>query len=101
MTSSDGGWIALWYPMEPRLMKIALFSLVIIAVAGMSVFPLEPGSGSYQSVNGPTTVFQGLRAALLLLLLVKAGATVAMSYGVSAEMVRVTARSGRSCTMLC
>jgi hypothetical protein len=75
--------------------------MVIVAVAGMSVFPLEPGTGSYQSVNGPTTVFQGLRAALLLLLLVKAAATVATRYGVSAEKVRVTARSDRSCTMLC
>ena len=87
--------------MEPRLVKIALFAMVMIAVAGMSVFPLEPGTGSYQSVNGPTTVFQGLRAALLLLLLVKAAATVAICCGVSAETVRIAASSGRSCTMLC
>jgi hypothetical protein len=87
--------------MDPRLQRIALAAMVIIAVVGMSVFPLEPGTGSYQSVNGPTTVFQGLRAALLLMLLVAAAATVATSHVVSAQRVRATDQSDRSCPMLC
>ena len=87
--------------MEPRILKIALFALVILTVAGMSVFPLEPGTGTYQAVNGPTTVFLGLRAALLLMLLLKAAASFASNSAVVAEEVRATVRSDRSCAMLC
>ena len=60
--------------MEPRILKIALVAMVILAVVSLSMFPKEHGTGSYQSVNGPTTVFAGLRAALLLALLAGAGA---------------------------
>ncbi|MDP9267151.1 MAG: hypothetical protein M3P27_02350 [Acidobacteriota bacterium] len=81
-------------------MKVALFAMVIVAVACMSVFTVEPGTGSYQAVNGPTTVFQGLRAAMLVMLLVMAGATVVTSYGAHTGTVRAT-DSERSCTMLC
>jgi len=84
-----------------RFRKTALFALVIIAVATMSVFPLERGSGNYQSVNGPTTVFQEYRAALLLMLLVVAAANSATSSVVCVEKARGTDRSNRSCTMLC
>jgi len=87
--------------MEPRLLRIVLVALVIISVVGMSVAPMDHGTGSYQSVNGPTTVFESARAALLFMLMVMTAATVTLNRVVSAERVRATVQSDRSCTMLC
>jgi hypothetical protein len=85
------------HPMEPRILKIALVAMVILAVVSLSLFPKEHGTGSYQSVNGPTTVFQGFRAALLLVLILLGAGMAAMEYPASAtDVVRTNDRSGRS-----
>jgi hypothetical protein len=74
--------------------------MVIVAVVSLSLFPREHGTGSYQSVNGPTTVFQGLRAALLLVLILLGAGMAAMKYPASAtDEVRMNDHSDRSCPM--
>jgi hypothetical protein len=86
--------------MEPRILKIALVAIVILAVVGLGLFPKEHGTGSYQSVNGPTTVFAGLRAALLLALILLGAGMAAMKYPASAtDEVRTNGHSDRSCPM--
>ena len=86
--------------MEPRLFKIALVAMVIVAVVGLSVFPKEHGTASYQSVNGPTTVFEAVRAALMLAaILMAAGTAIALHHTLATVRVRVTDHSDLSCPM--
>ena len=87
--------------MDSRSLKVAFVAMVILTVAAMSVSPLEPGTGSYQSVNGPTTIFQATRAAMLVMLLLAAVMRLAEVHPVPALEMRTTDLSDLSCTMLC
>jgi hypothetical protein len=86
--------------MDTRL-KLLLVALLIVGVVTLSVVPKDHGTGSYQSVNGPTTVFLGLRAAMLVMLLLASAMTTARSRPMQLAATRTADRSDLSCTMLC
>ncbi len=86
-----------------KWLKTGFFVLLIASIALISIFPKAPGQGSFQSVNGPTTVFGAWRAALLLTaILLSAGLTVHAPFHSTAG-VEASAHDpkDRSCTMLC
>ena len=90
--------LQLYVAMEPRLFKIALVAVVMIAVVGLSAFPKEHGTASYQSVNGPTTVFEAARAALLLAsILMAAGSAMARHHMLAMKQARVTGHADPAC----
>ena len=97
--SDDGGWIATSHTVEPRLLKIALVTMVILAVVALSVFPKDHGTASYQAVNGPTTLLETFRAALLLALILMSAAAMVAGNRPVAETVRATGHSDLLCTM--
>lgn len=47
-------------------LQFVLAALLLFAVALMTVFPAATGTGSFQAVNGPTSVFQAWRAMMLI-----------------------------------
>ncbi len=74
----------------------------IIAVLALTLFPAAHGQGSFQAVNGPTTVFQSLRAALLFLWLVVAlGTTVTAQATALQSSVPLEQQSHQSSPLLC
>ena len=84
-----------------RLRTIA-FVLLIAAVVVMSMFPKAPGTGTFQSTNGPTTDFAAWRAAMLVtIILLAAGKMMAGRHVAAIAHVRTADPSLLSCTMLC
>jgi hypothetical protein len=74
----------------------------IIAVIALTLFPAAYGQGSFQAVNGPTTVFQSLRAALLFLWLVVAlGTTVTARATTACCVAALDPQSHQSTPLLC
>jgi hypothetical protein len=85
-----------------RLLKTAFVVLLVSTVVLMSMFPKAPGEGSYQSVEGPTTVFTAWRAVILLtLILLAAALTVGSHHGVPAQCLHTPDPSDLTCAMLC
>jgi hypothetical protein len=82
-------------------LKLLVVGTLILGVLALSVFPTSHGTGSFQSVNGPTTVFQGLRAAMLVMLLLASAMTASRFRPLQAAAVHTADRSDRSCAMLC
>jgi hypothetical protein len=86
--------------MGPKLFSIVLVGVAIVAVVALSVFPMQNGTGSYQSVNGPTTVFQAFRSALLLTMILLAAGAVTMHRWVPAvEIARAAGRLDQFCLL--
>ncbi len=78
------------------------FVLLIISLLLMSMFPKAPGSGTFQSTNGPTTDFAAWRAAMLVtVILLSAGKVLAGRHVEAVQHVRTADPSLLSCTMLC
>jgi hypothetical protein len=82
-------------------LKLLLVALLIVGVVALSVVPKDHGTGSFQTVNGPTTVFAGLRAAMLVMLLLAAAMAATRFRPSQTAAVRAMAGPNRSCTMLC
>ncbi len=86
-----------------KWLKAGFFVVLIASVALISMFPHAHGQGSFQSVNGPTTVFDAWRAALLVTaILLSAGLAVhAPFHSTSGIQAGSHDPKDRSCTMLC
>ena len=85
-----------------RLPKVILAWLMISAVVAMVLYPAASGSGSFQAVNGPTAVFQGLRAALLVLwLVVVLGTTISSLMASSQDVGVLDQQTQRVSPLLC
>ena len=84
-------------------LKAGLFVVLVASIALISMFPKAPGQGSFQSVNGPTTVFDAWRAALMLTaILLSAGQVIhALFHSFSGVEAGAHDPKERSCTMLC
>lgn len=86
--------------MQPRILTIALVTMLILAVVTLSVNLKDHGTASYQAVNGPTTVFRAFREALLLaFLLLAAGVAVTKERVVAFTAEQTADRSDLLCTM--
>ena len=92
-----------YYGQMSKWLKTGFFVLLIASIALISMFPKAPGQGSFQSVNGPTTVFGAWRAALLLTaILLSASRMVRAPFHSSSGIQPGTHDPNeRSCTMLC
>ncbi len=89
-------------PGMSKWLKIGFFVVLIASVALISVFPKAPGQGSFQSVHGPTTVFDAWRAALLLTAILLSALAVHAPFHSTSEMqAGAHDPKERSCTMLC
>jgi hypothetical protein len=99
----NGAAIALLFVSMSKWLKIGFFALLIVSIALMAGFPKAPGQGSFQSVNGPTTVFDAWRAALLVaaILLSAANAVTAPFHSLAEGPAGTHDPKERSCTMLC
>ena len=86
-----------------KWLKAGFFVVLIASIALISIFPKAPGQGSFQSVNGPTTVFDAWLAALLLtaILLGARLGVHAPFHSVSEVEANAHDPKDRSCTMLC
>jgi hypothetical protein len=85
-----------------KWLKTGLIALLMLGIVVMTVFPKAPGQGNFQSVNGPTTVFDAWLAALLLTaILLSAGMASAPFHSTSGVTVGAHDPKDRSCTMLC
>ena len=74
----------------------------IIAIVAMVLFPAAYGHGSFQAVNGPTTIFSSLRAALLILwLVVTLGITVTARAVALHAFAPIQQQSHQSLPLLC
>ena len=74
----------------------------IIAIVTMVLFPAAYGHGSFQAVNGPTTIFSSLRAALLILwLVVTLGSTVTAQAVAFQAFVPLQQQSHQTLPLLC
>ena len=86
--------------MNRRLKFVALAG--IIAIVAMVLFPAAYGHGSFQAVNGPTTNFTSLRAALLILwLVVMLGSTVTAQAVAFHTFAPLQQQSHQSLPLLC
>ncbi len=86
-----------------KWLKIGFFAVLMASVVLISVFPSAPGQGNFQSVHGPTTVFDAWRAALLLTAILLSAGTAASAPFHSTAQAEAGAHDPkeRSCTMLC
>ena len=85
-----------------KWLKTGLFVALIVSVALISMFPKAPGQGSFQSVNGPTTVFDAWRAALLLTAILLSALAIQVPFlSISETQAGAHDPKERSCTMLC
>ena len=87
-------------------MNRSLKSLValagIVTIVAMVLFPAAYGHGSFQAVNGPTTIFTSLRAALLILwLVVTLGSIVTARALMFHSWVPLEQQSHQSSPLLC
>ena len=83
-----------------RLPKVILAGLMIGAVVMLVLCPPAAGSGSFQAVNGPTTVFSALRAALLFLWLVEVLGTIISAVVASSQDDLLPYQQGPRCSPL-
>lgn len=100
---ANGFGIAVSFARMPKWLKTGFFVVLIASIALMAMFPKLHGEGNFQSVNGPTTVFDAWRAALLVTaILLGAGKVVSAPFHTtSAATIGTHDPKERSCTMLC
>ena len=85
-----------------RLPKIIFTLLTVFAVMAMVLWPAATGHGSFQAVNGPTTVFAALRSALLLSWLIVAFGTTVLTLATTALPAALPEQQARqSIPLLC
>ncbi len=85
-----------------KAVKTAFVFWLAMSLLLMVVFPAHTGRGSFQAVNGPTTVFQAWRAAMLfMLLLISYARLLTARTSSETSLILLPDRASRFAPMLC
>lgn len=83
-------------------LKSAFLFWLSMALLAMALFPASAGAGSFQAVNGPTTVFEAWRAVMWLMwLLVSVGLQLTAHVGAPKSCGAARERASLFAPLLC